>query len=258
MSESIYQITKDMLADPVIRRLIEADVERTLYWTPDWDASFYIELACAGFIATAYPHPEMGAILLPEIQAEYAILDWENLILSKKLRKLLRSGRIEEEGIELRVADSPELVAERIIDYHEPETWLLSPYCQLLRELPTGAQSNFSVHGIELWSTQENLLIAGELGYSVGRSYTSLTGFCTRPDRRWRNFGTLQIVLLARELERRGYDYWNLGHPQLTYKLTLGAIKTPRDQLLDRLALAKEGAPAISLGDSREPARTHA
>lgn len=248
--EAIYQITGDMLADPVIRRVIELDVERTLYWTPDWDTSFYVELARAGFIATAYPHPEMGAILLPEMQAKYAILDWENLILSKNLSKLLRSGRIEDEGIELRVADSCERVAERIVEYHQPETWLLSSYRKLLKELPTGACADFAIHGVELWSTKENQLIAGELGYSIGRSYTSLTGFCTRPDPRWRNFGTLQIVLLARELERRGYSYWNLGHPQLTYKLTLGAQAMPREQVLARLRAAQESVPAQLLGDA--------
>lgn len=251
MPEAIYQITSDMLSDPGIRSLIELDVERTLYWTPDWDPSFYIELAQAGFIATAYPHPEMGAILLPEMQEKYAVLDWENLILSKNLRKLLRSGRIEEEGIELRIADSCDRVAARIVDYHQPETWLLSPYRKLLQELPTGAFPDFAIHGVELWSTKENQLIAGELGYSIGRSYTSLTGFCTRPDPRWRNFGTLQIVLLAYELERRGYAYWNLGHPQLTYKLKLGAQKMPRAQLLARLRAARESVPTKLLGDAR-------
>jgi Leu/Phe-tRNA-protein transferase len=248
--EAIYQITRDMLSDPVVRRLIEQDVDRTLYWTPEWDASFYVELARAGFIATAYPHPEIGAILLPELQAEYAVLDWGNLVLSRNLRRLLRSGRLEDDGIELRIAESCDRVAERIVAYHTPKTWLLSAYRDLLKELPTGARPDFAIHGIELWSKKENQLIAGELGYSVGRSYTSLTGFCTRTDPRWRNFGTLQIVLLARELEERGYDYWNLGHPQLTYKLTLGARKVPRARVLERLRRAKEGLPHRPLGTS--------
>ncbi|MFK7898281.1 MAG: hypothetical protein AB8G23_20780 [Myxococcota bacterium] len=248
MSEAIYQITGEMLEDETLWPLIQNDVDRTLYWTPDWDADLYVALARAGFIATAYPHPELGAILLPEIQAEYAILDWENLVLSKNLQRLLRSPRIEEEGIELRIAASPDQVAERIVAYHQPETWLLQPYRDLLKQLPSGAAPDFAIHGVELWSRKENLLIAGELGYSIGSSYTSLTGFCTRPDRRWKNFGTLQIVLLARELERRGYTYWNLGHPQLTYKLTLGAQKRPRAEVLARLSEAKSTVPERLLG----------
>ncbi|CAD7966391.1 unnamed protein product [Amoebophrya sp. A120] len=58
---------------------------------------------------------------------------------------------------------------------------------------------------------QEKLkLIAGECGYSFGKVYTSLTGFC---DKSKPNCGLLQMWLLGKWLERNQYDFWNLGHP---------------------------------------------
>lgn len=47
---------------------------------------FYIELARAGFISTTYD-TEDGLILLPELQYNYAILDFKNLHISKKSKK---------------------------------------------------------------------------------------------------------------------------------------------------------------------------
>ena len=97
--------------------------------------------------------------------------------------------------------------------------------------------SDFVLHGVELWSCRSQQLIAGELGYTIGRTYTSLSGFHTpdRPgQRRWRNFGTLQSWLLAKRLEDRAYAFWNLGHPYMEYKLELGARVLERADFLQR------------------------
>jgi len=40
------------------------------------------------------------------------------------------------------------------------------------------------------------------------------------------------MVLLGMELEKRGLDFWNLGHPYMEYKFKLGAIKYSNNEFL--------------------------
>ena len=67
--------------------------DRELYWAADWPPEFYISQATAGFIATSIDlgFPEPFRILLPEIQHAYAVLDWENLHVSRSMRRWLGS-----------------------------------------------------------------------------------------------------------------------------------------------------------------------
>ena len=55
-----------------------------------------------------------------------------------------------------------------------------------------------------------DVLVAGEIGYSFGTTYTSLTGFY---DKTISNAGKLQLILLGKWLQRSGYSFWNFGHP---------------------------------------------
>jgi Leu/Phe-tRNA-protein transferase len=248
---SIRQITPPMLEEEVLHTHIYPDLEHEFYWDDSWDPTFYVDLARAGFISIAHPHPDVGPLLLPQIQTSYAVLDWENLHYSRNLRRLLRSDRLAREDIELRVGHSVERVLERIFAYHE-HRWILDPYAKLLRKLPTTDPARFAIHGIELWSRERDALVAGELGYTIGRTYTSLTGFCSRDDRELRHFGTLQMVLLAERLRDRGYAFWNLGHPDLPYKQAIGAQTVPRAEFLERWLASREGEPTAGLSGTLE------
>lgn len=79
--------------------------------------------------------------------------------------------------------------------------------------------------------SRTNRLIAGEVGYKTGDVYTSLSGFCLR-DKNYNNFGNLQMVLLAKYLEKNNYAFWNLGHPYMDYKKKLGAKIYIREEFL--------------------------
>jgi hypothetical protein len=66
-------------------------------------------------------------------------------------------------------------------------------------------------------STDE--IVAGEIGFSVGRIYTSLTGWTGIRSRD--GTGAAQLALLGRWLQARGYAFWSLGHcysPQVRAK----------------------------------------
>lgn len=239
----IYPISPAELQDDFLRTRIYPDLEQTFYWSDSWEPTFYVALARAGFISISHFHPEHGHLLFPELQKSYAVLDWERLHISRHLRKIMRSGRLESEGIELRIAESCERVVERILDYHGPQTWLCEPYRALLSNLESSKDGAFALRGIELWSRDREEIVAGELGYTIGRSYTSLSGFCNRDEARWRHFGTLQMVLLAEQLRDSGYAFWNLGHPRMPYKRALGARVLQRKTFLKRWLEARDQDP---------------
>lgn len=243
----IEYISPQMLDEAALREDFYLRTDVTFYWSDDWDPEFYVALARAGFICIAAQHPQIRTILIAELQQSYAVLDWQNLHCSSKLRKLMASGLLEEEGIELRVVDASDRLLDRLVSYHGEDNWIHSPYRSIVRYLAERADHRFAMHGVELWSTRRNELVAGELGYSIGATYTSLSGFCTREDRRWHHFGTLQQILLARALQDRGYAFWNMGHVSMPYKIALGARITPRASFLERWCAARDARPTVTL-----------
>ncbi len=75
-------------------------------------------------------------------------------------------------------------------------------------------------------------LIAGEVGYIISKTYTSLSGFSIK-DKKYNNYGNLQLILLAKYLEKNGFLFWNLGHPHMIYKQKLGCKIYQRDEFLN-------------------------
>jgi Leu/Phe-tRNA-protein transferase len=250
----IQLISPENLDEEFLRHRVYPDLSLTLFWSDRWEPAFYVALARAGFISISTIHPEHGPVLIPELQEGYGVLDWPQFHISRNLRRLMRSGRLEDEGIELRIADSCDRVLERLLEYHEAGSWLTEPYVELMLALPTnpGSTGEFALHGVELWSRERDQLIAGELGYTIGCTYTSLSGFCPKHEDRWRHFGTLQMLWLAQNLQRRGYAFWNMGHmghPSLRYKHDLGAKCVPRGSFLTRWLRAIARPPVRALRD---------
>lgn len=241
-----------MLEPEILQAAIYPRIEQTHYWSESWDPDLYVTIARAGFICVSIIHPELGAVLIPELQQSYTVLDWENLHCSRNLRRLMTSGQLEEYAVELRVVNPADHVLDRLLDYHGAKNWIHEPYQTLVRELGANGTDDFAMHGVELWSKARNELIAGELGYSIGAVYTSLSGFCAREYPEWNHYGTLQQVLLARALQKRGYSFWNMGDVTLAYKMALGARIVPRAAFLERWCAARDSMPAAALrnGDS--------
>lgn len=236
------------LDEAILRTHVFPRMDRTFYWSDCWDPDYYVAVARSGFICISAEHPELGHVLIPEMQPSYAVLDWENLHASRNLRRVLRSQLIDEQQIELRITNPCDVVIQRLAEYHGESSWLYEPYVELIRALSQETRPDFAVHGVELWSKQSDELIAGELGYSVGATYTSLSGFCRPDDREWRNFGTLQQYLLAQALAERGYAFWNMGHVGMAYKFELGAKEVARGDFLERWFAARDECPERELG----------
>ena len=117
--------------------------------------------------------------------------------------------------------------------------WLKDEYVELLKNLykNNDKREDFKIISFELISTKTDELIAGEVGYIIKKTYTSLSGFSSREEQH-ANCGTLQLVLLAQYLEKNEFEFWNLGHPHMPYKKRLGCKVYVREEFLKRWSSA--------------------
>ena len=208
--------------------VIAANMQNSYYWSENWSEEFYVALAKKGFISTTYDTPE-GLILLPELQYSYAVLDFENLHISQKVMKLLQKDEY---------IFSIDTKFDEVIEgfeKHHKYNWLKGEYLALMRKLYAnkGEYENFELMSVELSCKTTGRLISAELGYKIGRTYTSLSGFTCR-EKAYNNYGTLQLVLLGKYLQKEGYAFWNLGHPHMEYKKKLGCDVVQRGEFLQR------------------------
>lgn len=231
MSEksTIYYLTLEDLNDKnVLYNYIYKNLNTNYYVSDDFSNEFYIKLAFCGFICTSYTLDEK-LYLLPEMQFEYAILDFENLHISKKVKKLIAQN-----SFEFKISNTPNNIISKLENYHK-SNWLIGEYKELLNSLNNYKHPtiNFELFAIELYDKNNKELVAGEIGYKIGKTYTSLTGFSSK-ENKYKNWGKLQMVLLSKYLEESNYTFWNLGHPYMQYKFDLGAKSYDRLDFLER------------------------
>ncbi|MBU1668433.1 GNAT family N-acetyltransferase [bacterium] len=212
----------DLHDDDVLER-VYSDMEKHYYWSNDFSAEYYVAQAKAGCIAVTMENDE-DLLMVPEIQKSYAILDFKDLHISRKVKKLLRR-----KSLELEIAENLDEVFLEIKNYHGA-TWFKELYLETLKEV-NSLDDNCRV--VTAIVRDEGKAIAGEIGYIIGKTYTSLAGFSSK-ERYYANYGTAQLVLLAQYLEQHGFAFLNLGQPYMQYKLDLGAKVYEREEFLRR------------------------
>ncbi len=224
----IYLLTSMMLRDEnYFKKNIIDNLSNNYYWSEDWSAEFYMELAKKGFISTSYD-TKGGLVLLPELQYEYAILDFNELHISRKVKTLLQKNNY----IFHRDTHFEEIMIA--ITLAHKDNWLKGEYSELMKQLYSAdAKSGFKLTCFSITDKETQKLIAGEIGYIIGETYTSLSGFSSR-EKQYNNYGTLQLVLLGKYLEKNNFAFWNLGHPHMEYKKKLGAKIYTRSEFLAR------------------------
>lgn len=224
----IYYITlEDLYNEITLHEYIYDNKLENYYWTDDLSAEFYVKAARSGFITTSMYDVEGNFVLLPEIQFEYAVLNFEDIKISKKVKKLMLEDRFE-----LTINNRFDEVLERIKNYHK-DSWLNDEYIKIVKKIKNNNNPNddFKFYSVELVEKVTKKLISGEFGYKTGKIYTSLTGFTSR-EKKYNNCGKLQLVLLNKYLQDNSFKLWNLGHPQLQYKIDLGAKVYKRSDFL--------------------------
>lgn len=221
-----YITIDDVSNHETMERYVYPNLRINYYWSDDFSPPMYIALAQAGFISVTHVH-EGRLLLLPEMQTHYAVLEFEDLRIGKRVRQLLRSGHF---TLAFNTCFSE--VVEAIRQSY-PSCWIQGEYVQLMNDLSNTSNENFFLFSTELFDNRTGELIAGEIGYLTNNAYTSLSGFHNH-SRDYRNWGTLQMVLLAQHLQEKGVRFWNLGHPYMEYKTDLGAKILNRADFLEK------------------------
>jgi Leu/Phe-tRNA-protein transferase len=235
-----HLFVRDMM-DAQVMSVIEDDMVHDYYVSDDWTQKFYIVQAIRGFIAVGYTTAAGVDLLLPQMQHAYCILDFNNIHKGEKLGRSI--GRHAE--WRLRVNRDIRLLLQMLNRYHQ-KTWLNESYCSLITEIHQQGphvvndplrkgKVAFHICSVELYDDQDNL-VAGELGYVIGSTFTSLTGFCER--RKGESIGKIQLVALAKVLESCGFEFLNLGQPPsgdiMRYKKDIGGVVYTRRDFLNR------------------------
>jgi Leu/Phe-tRNA-protein transferase len=206
---------------PYLQEHIYPDMYKNYYWSKDFSPEYYIAQAKAGFIAVTDLYKE-EELLLPEIQFAYALLDFNDLHISKKVAK-----RIRNQNLQIEIDTNIEEIAQHIDAFHK-NSWLSKQYTKTLRATD-GLDKNFKI--ITAYIEADGDIIAGEIGYIIGKTYTSLSGFSSK-DKKYRNYGKVQLVLLGKYLKEQKFSFWNLGQPYMDYKIALGAKIYEREDFL--------------------------
>jgi len=227
MQTEILQMTRECFSPAILEQEIYPDLDHSYYWSNDWSPEFYFEAAYAGCISITHKYSELQYLLLPEIQTEYAVLDWHNLHISRKVERLIRTSRYT-----LKITDNIREAQRKIADQYGDSNWFTEQYAETLVQTST-LQVATRYTPCAIFLMDYDTIVGGEIGYFLGKTYTSLSGFSSK-EKQYRNCGTLQLAALARLLESLGCSFWNLGHPHLEYKIKLGAADLSRKDFLDR------------------------
>jgi len=219
----IYPLYYEDVTDPyILTQRIYPNMRKNYYWSDDFSPEFYIAQAKAGFIAVTDTY-DGQELLLPEIQFSYTLLHFDDLHISRKVERIIRK-----KAPKLTITTDIVPTIKRIRNYHKA-CWLSEKYEQTL----LGTQmidDDFQL--IAAYVEEEGSMISGEIGYIIGNTYTSLSGFSSK-EKQYRNYGTLQLVLLAQYLKENSFAFWNLGQSYMPYKFQLGAKQYERSRFLE-------------------------
>ncbi len=186
------------------------------------------QLMSEGFLPIATPE-----ILLPKLHAHRCViaLDKGDLHISKSTRK--KSKRFT-----FTVNKAFSQVVQGCHEQHGDKCWLYPPLVQVFEtmhradHIPAILMDSQTkacpvrMYSIEVWNTETGALAGGELGYTVGSIYTSLTGFAAED-----SAGSVQLAALGNLLTQLGFSLWDLGM-EMEYKNSLGCHLMPRAEFV--------------------------
>uniref|UniRef100_A0A7S0H6V6 Leucyl/phenylalanyl-tRNA--protein transferase n=1 Tax=Amorphochlora amoebiformis TaxID=1561963 RepID=A0A7S0H6V6_9EUKA len=207
-------------------------------WSFSFDPTFFAHLCYEGFLSICSYPSQIVYTLMPWIDPERCVMDLDSIHISKKVLK--RSNKYS-----LTVNKSFQQVIDGCIAQHG-ESWLHLPMRALLKSLNSSGYSGekknvrFAVHSIELWDDKK-LLVAGDIGYTVGGCYTSMTGFRKEGTV---SAGTIQLVATCGLLKEVGFQMWDLGMV-MKYKKDLGATVLKRQEFIKRFHVIRDETKAF-------------
>ncbi len=184
-----------------------------------FDAAFAYDLMYEGFFPFSMAFDD-HIFFIPKLHCNRAILSLPQMVVPKST---VRQSKKYEFSMDRQF----DLVLQKSVDYHG-DGWLTEPLRRALHELRhSPVNERFRMHSIELWLNGE--IVAGEIGYSLGTMYTSMTGYHLIS-----GSGSVQLYAAGALLRSKGFRCIDYGEI-LPYKEDLGARKMSRSAFLNIL-----------------------
>ena len=214
----------DRLADA----LLKTGYDKEFCIAAIFDEDFIGRLMEAGFLvmsaALTEEREEPFYILLPKLHLLRSVLLFPDLRVKKSIRLFLPR-------YELRVDTDFDLILDKCVQAHG-DAWLTPPLVEILKSMHKRKDMRSKPASFAVYRDGE--LKAGEIGVVMGRVYTSYSGYYEES-----NAGTVQMILMARWLEKAGFDFLDFGMP-LDYKTSLGAQEVSPHRFLELFRNARK------------------
>eukprot|EP00408_Alexandrium_pacificum_P035593 CAMPEP_0171290932 /NCGR_PEP_ID=MMETSP0790-20130122/71397_1 /TAXON_ID=2925 /ORGANISM="Alexandrium catenella, Strain OF101" /LENGTH=271 /DNA_ID=CAMNT_0011760651 /DNA_START=72 /DNA_END=888 /DNA_ORIENTATION=+ len=242
--------------DVILPRLVDDGLpDGGEFLLADLDVSERTSLLICLLIWHGYlPMAGMG-MLLPKIHKERCILPPRDVHVGKKVRKRAK-------GFHLSVNQAWSAVVSNIqkltYTHSKGDCWLTDEIAAAYEaagrtDSVWSRAGSIRFHSVELWHTASGELVAGEIGYTCGRVYSSCTGFTRKEE--YPGTGNVQLAALARWLARCGFELWDLGM-KLDYKLELGGYMVSRSKWADKIRELRSAAAELAAPKGEEAKRT--
>jgi Leu/Phe-tRNA-protein transferase len=230
--------------DAVVNAMLKLNYSEEFCVALDWDIAFIARLLKAGFLVMSesildqdqWGKPVYRDIVLPKLHLVRSALFFPELHVKRSVRSHLK-------GYELRFDADFEIIAGKCLKTHG-DGWLrpslMASFFALRAQNDAGEAP--SPRPVSFGLYRDGKLAAGEFGVICGGVYTSYSGY-----REENNAGTVQMILMARWLEERGFDFLDFGMP-LDYKSDLGARNISPGHFVDLFRKAQKTFPAVSKG----------
>jgi Leu/Phe-tRNA-protein transferase len=210
------------------------------------------QLMSEGFLPIA-----TEGVLLPKLHEHRCVVNLltNDLHISKSVRKKSKKFQIT-------VNKAFDRVVAGCKKQHGERCWLYPPLVESFQAMNdaesvpamvfdngidgTGRECPIRLYSVEVWNASTGELAGGELGYTVGSIYTSLTGFSCED-----SAGSVQLAALGRMLCSLGFSLWDLGMG-MDYKDSLGCHLMPRKEFVEHVHQVRERKGNLVLPTSGE------
>jgi tetratricopeptide (TPR) repeat protein len=198
----------------------------------------YEKLINAGFLTVVKGDYQKSIIVMSDNSDRIFLRRPENIHVGKTLKRHLNKFG---DQYELRFDSDFIAVMNRLDHHYEKKN---KDYMTLLRNFyPLINQYAKEIRFVSVALFLNGQLVAGDLGILAKKTYLSLTGFHDAP-----SAGSIQLILIARELGRKGVVIWDLGATDdrwNTYKQRLGANILTNQQYLELFQSVNPGSEKI-------------
>ncbi|KNC87152.1 hypothetical protein, variant [Sphaeroforma arctica JP610] len=214
----LYEVDEKSNLDTA-RTLMCADSYRYEFcYTRSFDTRLISNLMYLGFI----PLSQLSTTdhtygMIPKLHKHRCVLHLPDLKIDKSARKRMKHFQISINKCFDQVIDECVRV--------NGDGWLTKPLVKALKLLHRTPQcSAIRLCSFEIYNNGQ--LVGGEVGFTAGTAYTSLSGYFTMS-----SAGTVQMIATCKILQSAGFAFWDLGM-DLPYKRTMGGVTHPIQDFL--------------------------